>query len=440
MRPPRHADEARAVAARVLGRLTDPEAVEAGTGYPDLPAGPGTEADGLWVPLSLANGFPAVSLAFSGATERHPSHVAHAHAHLRRSLAAVASGDNPPGGLYATTSAAAYALLIAHRATGGYREALARLDAYHRDLVREALPPVPDEPVADNAEFELIRGMSGLGRHLLARGRSAAEETRAVLGYLTAMALGGTTRRGHTVPHWWTWAAPRAGQEAELPDGHLNLGLSHGVSGPLALLSLACRAGVTVEGQKEAVEALVGLLETWAVPDGEGLRWPPYLTADDWAAGPGAPAPPWQRPSWCYGSPGIARAVQLAALALGRPDWHELARRALLPLLDRPLPAWGLEDAGLCHGTGGALHVLGLLREHIDDERLDTVVDELAAMTLGHFREENRFGFRAAVRNAPEGADVPGFLDGAAGTALALDAYANGGRAHADWDMALLVN
>ncbi|MGI5339830.1 lanthionine synthetase C family protein [Streptomyces sp. CA-181903] len=440
MRAPRHADEARAVAAQVLGRLTDPEAVEAGTGYPDLPAGPGADADDLWVALSLTNGFPAVSVAFSGATERHPAHVAHAHAHLRRSLAAVADGGHPPGGLYATTSAAAYALSIAHRATGGYRDALARLDVYHRELVRRALPRVPAEPVASNAEFEVIRGMSGVGRHLLARGESAAEETRAVLEYLTAMALGGVTLRGHAVPRWWTWAAPRAGQEAELPDGHLNLGLSHGVSGPLALLSLAWRSGVAVDGQREAVEAVVGLLETWAVPDGEGLRWPPYLTLDDWAAGPGSPVPPWQRPSWCYGSPGIARAVQLAALALDRPDWHELARRALLPLLDRPVSAWGLEDAGLCHGTGGALHVLGLLREHIDDERLDAVVDELAALTIGHFREEHRFGFRTSVMNAPEGADLPGFLDGAAGTALALDAYAHGGRAHADWDMALLVD
>ncbi|MFE7120513.1 hypothetical protein ACFU99_34305 [Streptomyces sp. NPDC057654] len=57
---------------------------------------------------------------------------------------------------------------------------------------------------------------------------------------------------------------------------------------------------------------------------------------------------------------------------------------------------------------------------------------------MAQFREEHRFGFRSTFTHVPQGADVPAFLEGAAGTALALDAYAEGG-AVAGWDMALLV-
>ncbi|MBZ4323275.1 lanthionine synthetase C family protein [Streptomyces sp. SCA2-4] len=433
-RTPRHAAEALDVAHAVLRTLAGPDAVAADTG---IPGGPdGAPRENLWTP----SGFAAVSLAFSGTTARDPEHIAGAHAHLLRALEAVAEGVPAPAGILSGTSGAAYALLIAHRATGGYRSALERLDAYHRDLVRKTLPAVTDGPVATNHEFEAIYGMSGIGRHLLARGDRSREELHAALDYLTGLALGDTTVGGHRVPRWWSRSAPKKGQEVELPDGHLNLGLAHGIPGPLALLALAWRHGVAVEGQREAIENLVGLLERWAVPDGDGLHWPPFLTLGHWAAGPESLRLPWQRPSWCYGAPGVSRAVQLAALALDRPDWHDLAHRSLLPLLERPVADWGLEDAALCHGTGGVLHLLGLLGEHIDDDRIPAVRDELAALTLAHFHEDHRFGFRAAMTNVLHGADLSGFLDGAAGIALALDAYANGGRAHAEWDMALLVN
>ncbi len=42
------------------------------------------------------------------------------------------------------------------------------------------------------------------------------------------------------------------------------------------------------------------------------------------------------------------------------------------------------------------------------------------------------------MTKAPFGSDVSGYLDGAAGVALALDSYAVGGTP-ADWDMPLLL-
>ncbi|MBZ4323278.1 lanthionine synthetase C family protein [Streptomyces huiliensis] len=436
---PRHGAAALAVVARTLDKLADPESVAAGVGFPDDPGRRDRPGDAeLWSGLSLG-GYPGLALAFSGTRATGAGHAERAHACLRAALGV--TGDAAEGsGLHQGKGSAAFAVLVAHRATGGYREALGRFDEYHRILVRKALPRPVTEPAATNGEFEVIRGLSGIGRHLLARGAACEPELRAVLSHLVALASGDVVHAGHRVPRWWALATPRKGREREFAAGHLNFGLAHGITGPLALLSLAWRQGVAVEGQREAIENLVGLLEQWAEPDGDGLRWPFHLSLEQWTGGPRALGLSRQRPSWCYGAPGASRAVQLAALALDRPDWHALAHRSLLPLLERPVTDWGLEDAGLCHGTAGLLHILGLLGEHIDDARIPAVRDELAALTLAHYREDHRFGFRTAMTGSPLGADVPGFLEGAAGTALALDAYANGARAHAGWDMALLVN
>jgi len=148
-------------------------------------------------------------------------------------------------------------------------------------------------------------------------------------------------------------------------------------------------------------------------------------------------APPRQRPSWCYGAPGISRAVQLAGFALGNAEWLDLAHRSLLPFLTTDPDSWSIDNSNLCHGWSGMMHLLAVLNESIADKRLTDLADDMAARTLAQFHPHYRFGFRATLTNAPQG-DIPAFLEGAAGTALALDAYANG-RTTTDWDMALLV-
>ncbi|MFC0598825.1 lanthionine synthetase C family protein [Streptomyces palmae] len=435
MTAPLHADRARDVAAQVFDRLADPAATAADTGVP------GADADVcppeyLWEDLSLSSGYPGVSLAFTGRGAPGPDDIARAHAYLVRAMRATAATAHAPAGIYTGPGSVAFAVLIAHRATGGYRSALERLDDHQRRLVRRALPEVRDTPATTNGEFEVVRGMSGIGRYLLARREQCEEELRLVLTYLTRMAHGEAVHRGHRVPRWWTWAAPKLGQEVEMPDGHLNLGLSHGVAGPLALLSLAWRQGVVVDGQREAVERLVDLLGQWAHESGDGPLWPAYLTLGHWAARPDTRPP--QRPSWCYGAPGISRAVQLAGLALDRPEWLELAHRSLLPLLTTDPESWDIDNPNLCHGWAGIMHLVAVLNEPIGDRRLSGLVDEMAARTLALFRPEYRFGFRASLTTATQGTDVPAFLEGAAGTALALDAYA-AGRTTTDWDMALLT-
>ncbi|MFJ8846208.1 lanthionine synthetase C family protein [Streptomyces cyaneofuscatus] len=438
MTTPRHAEQAREVAAQVFERLADPVATAADTRVPGA-ASPAALREPLWSDLELSSGYPGVSLAFTGRGRPDAEGAARAHAYLARSMQAMAAASHAPAGIYTGPGAVAFAVLVAHRATGGYRSALDRLDDYQRRLIRRALPEVGDEPTATNGAYEVVRGMSGIGRHLLARREQCEDELALVLTYLTRMAHGEISHRGHRVPRWWTWAAPKLGQEVEMPDGHLNLGLSHGVAGPLALLSLAWQQGAVVEGQREAIEQLVALLQQWAYEPGDssGILWPPHLTLEGWAAGPGVP-PARQRPSWCYGAPGISRAVQLAGLALDRPDWLRLAHRSLLPLLATEPESWNITDATLCHGWSGMMHLLAILNETIDDKRIDDLVDDMAVRTLARFSPEYRFGFRSPLTDTPQGTDVPAFLEGATGTALALDAYGKG-LTTTDWDMALLL-
>ncbi len=64
------------------------------------------------------------------------------------------------------------------------------------------------------------------------------------------------------------------------------------------------------------------------------------------------------RPSWCYGTPGQARAQQLAGLALGDQERMRVAERALAGcVLDQQVTGL-LTDASLCHGWAGVVQAL----------------------------------------------------------------------------------
>ncbi|MFE0821468.1 lanthionine synthetase LanC family protein [Streptomyces sp. NPDC058847] len=143
-------------------------------------------------------------------------------------------------------------------------------------------------------------------------------------------------------------------------------------------------------------------------------------------------------PAWCYGAPGVSRALQLAGRALGRADFSDLARASVDRLLVLPRSAWGIDDHALCHGWAGALHLLGRLDEAWQDPRLAELRDAIAAELVSAFDPALPFGLRFTMTKVPFGSDVSGYLDGAAGVALALDSYATAGTP-ADWDMPLML-
>ncbi|MET9094657.1 lanthionine synthetase C family protein [Streptomyces cyaneofuscatus] len=427
------------VSEQILDRLADPAATMAATRIPADASGNG-EPENIWAEMTLGSGSPGLAIAFSGAARTGTDRTARAHAYLSAATRAASTGATSASGIFKGPGALGFAVLLAHRTTGGYISALERLDGYQRDLVRTAMPTVPDNaPLSTIGHYEVVRGMTGVGRYLLARAETCGEELETVLTYLTRLAQGEVEHRGHKVPRWWALDAPRIGSEADLPDGHLNLGISHGVAGPLALLSLAWRQGVRVPGQREAIESAAALLTHWAVRDAYGLFWPPHLSLADWLAGPDAFTAPAGWPSWCYGAPGVSRGLQLAGLALDRADWTGTANASVERLLALPMERWGINDNALCHGWAGALHQLGRLNEHVGDDRVEAVRDRIAADLVDAFDPELPFGFRFTMTKTPFATDVSGYLDGAAGLALALDSYATGGTP-ADWDMPLLLS
>uniref|UniRef100_UPI00403FE06C lanthionine synthetase C family protein n=1 Tax=Streptomyces sp. DG1A-41 TaxID=3125779 RepID=UPI00403FE06C len=172
-----------------------------------------------------------------------------------------------------------------------------------------------------------------------------------VLAYLVRLTEP-ITIEAQRLPGWWTGDSPDLRPTPRWPGGHGNFGLAHGITGPLALLAMALRHGNTVPGQTQAITRICDWLDRWRNGTGSHAWWPDLITRAEHRRGE-LQRPGRRRPSWCYGTPGIARAQQLAGLALGDCDRQRQAEQALAGCLADDQQLAQLTDASLCH-LGGA--------------------------------------------------------------------------------------
>jgi hypothetical protein len=279
------------------------------------------------------------------------------------------------------------------------------------------------------AEFDTIRGLSGLGALLLRRGTDTPL-LREILAYLVRLTEP-VKHEADTLPGWWSYLATSGKPSEDFPGGHSNHGVAHGIGGPLALLSLTALNGITVPGQTEAIADILHWLDQWQQGRRPDVWWPYWITRDNLHTGRCGPGP--TRPSWCYGTGGLAHVVQLAALALRDADRQMTAEAALLAALTSPAQLDATTDQSLCHGFAGLVHLARITDAEALIPDVDTCLPHLLEPITGHDPEQ-----LADTLLAPAGADI-GLLEGAAGIALALHGYATGGPTASGWDRCFLI-
>ncbi|MEU9735174.1 lanthionine synthetase C family protein [Streptomyces sp. NPDC048002] len=321
--------------------------------------------------------------------------------HLARAtVQGVSTGSN--ASLFHGAPALEFVLARAHGAGDDVRAAVdrvvdARLAAAHSRQAAGMLPNL--------AEWDLIRGLTGLAALLLTR-RPVAPRLPDVLACLVVLAR--PARGGdRMLPGWWSAVGPDG---KEMAGGHGNNGMAHGIAGPLAVLSLALREDVRVPGQEEAVDAFTTWLEQ------HGAHY--WSTAAHLNADQPPEAEP-ARQSWCYGQPGIARAQQLAALALGNSARRRAAENSVETILTDPQQLARITDSTLCHGWAGLLTLTrAVAADSSEPARFTPIIQDLHKRLTADWEHLTK----------------PGFLEGRAGAQLALH-----DPGIADWSRALLL-
>ncbi len=340
--------------------------------HEDLSAGPGA---GLWF------GAPAIAFAiFTAAPQQYPR---------------------------AMTSLDAAVAVLVH----------ARLDAAHARMAAAARPSL--------SEFDLVRGLTGLGAYLLRRDPRGDLVGR-VLVYLVQLTepVPADDEAGRSAPGWWTSDVPSGQPAHRFRGGHADLGMAHGISGPLALLALAMRQGITVDGHAAAIHRICHWLDAWRHEAPAGPWWPERVSLAELRTGRSVHHGP-ARPSWCYGTPGLARAQQLAGHALRDPARQQRAEHALARCLADPVQLARIIDPALCHGWAGLIATAWCAAADAGSPDIGVHLPRLLDTLLEH------------AGDVPLGR-LPGLIEGSAGVALTLHSIAT--ETNRGWQTCLLLN
>jgi hypothetical protein len=397
------------LALETARRLLDPQAVLAAAGDGNASLGSGLAGTAL-----LHARLAAADPAFATAATRHWA-------------AAARHARHQGGGIYPSPGGLAASLItgVSYLPDPGSHHAAVTRAA--RWLSRHALEVSRDhherqqggEHATPVSVYDTITGLAGTGRVLLTAvtaGHVSAEPgLHAALQTLTAMirATAGS-RLG-----WQQPATP------EQPADTCVTGIAHGVAGPLATLSAAHAAGWSTTGQAAAIsDASRWLLHC----QDSSMSWPPYITDGDPRV-----RVPGRRDAWCYGAPGIGRALALAGKALGDEALTTAGQKAIATVATRHPSQWDTDGPTLCHGTAGILQSTATSPP--------AARARSAAATSAAYDPQQPFAFRHTQNG--NASDRPGFLTGAAGIALALADHAElpePATLPARWDSLLLLS
>lgn len=393
----RAAEAALAVAAALRGPTPPP------------PEGGAAAADSELMRPTLANGHAGQALfhAYLDAWRPGAGHGDDAVAALQRAFDALADAPSPPH-LYSGFSGVAW--VAEHLTRLGLLDGDTDPGVEVDGLLLRHVSPSPWRH-----EYDLTSGLVGYGVYALARlpRVDAAELLARVVARLEERA-----QRGSDGATWHT-AVERMRDDDErraFPNGNENLGVAHGVPGVIAVLAQACGAGIAVERARPLLEEAVDWLLAQQLDDAGGSLFPYAVAAE-------APRR-YSRAAWCYGDPGIAATLLIAARCLGRVDWERRAFAIARHAARRPEETSGVREISLCHGSAGLAHIFNRLYQASGETLFRETAQAWIERTLAQRRPGQGYagfvGFGPVADGELAWNSDPSFLTGAAGVGLAL--------------------
>lgn len=441
------AAEARGCAELLTRRLAEPELVAEAVANSERTA----RYPFGWGGASLAAGPAGSAMTFRHAARMLPGEAADwaARSHEQLVEAVQYTHELPltDRGLAAGTAGLALALADAASEDTRYTTARGTLDRKLALQVIEA-PSWRSAQGVQDGDYDIVRGAAGVLAYLASVPQPDALVRQAV-DVLVDDLVWLCTPRSDGVGHPWFILPerypPLSGYQENFPHGYVNLGLAHGIAGPLAALCYAASdfaaSGFTATtGYRQhqilqTIRHVADYLVAVSFDDGRGRNWAMGVPLTSTGAQDQVDRTP-TRTAWCYGAPGVACALLAAAQTLADSDLRALAIDTFDGVLRRVAEHGGFPEATVCHGAAGALAICVRFARDTESVLARRALPALTEQLLAHCDPDLLLGVQDLEQPGVL-LDSPGLLSGSAGVALALWSAATG--VPARWERALLI-
>ena len=309
------------------------------------------------------------------------------------------------------------------------------------NLLERIIPPYidiknPKFNIQNN--YELISGLSGILRCCI-DGDLTEQFQSLSFDTINAIITRLTPRKylGYSIPgfHYYPSELEQKFISNLSSNGYLNYGVSHGVAGPLCALSLAMMHGISHNQIEETIRDLIEELLKARFYVDNILYWPGRISFEQYI-GQDIIEQVTNRMSWCYGSPGILRALYIAAEALGESSLkgHIVLEIEKIAELDTDL--YLLNTPIVCHGLAGM--TLIMMRMYKDTQN-DIFMEKQCQLADNLI---HNFAYRDAENNHLTGMEAVkkySYLEGYSGILQTIYSFIDDNTANVNEKMLLLL-
>ncbi|MCU4819397.1 lanthionine synthetase C family protein [Bacillus thuringiensis] len=400
-----------------------------------------------WEEVSLSTGYPSICLFLGELSENYPTEKwdVVAHNYVLQINEYLSKNGMYSYSLFQGFTGVGFAVTALSKGATRYQNFIRQTNDLVIDYINRILPTYYKKLEENNlgmSDYDVISGITGIGRYLLLYKENEREQValKHILKFLVKMTENKLINNC-LAPGWYISSENQyLDSEKELyPNGNFNLGLSHGIPGPLSLLSVSLKNGIEVEGQKEAIVKIADWLIKFKIESETGSFWSFRVDWDEFIAGEGKQNSA-SRAAWCYGTPGVARALYLAGKVTNNQEYIDVSIQTLDDLFNYQRHEWGLYSPTFCHGYAGLLHILNLMYIDTKKEKFKGYILELLQMILNTYDANSPFGFYnyQLGKDKMELSVNIGLIEGVSGILLVLLALIK--PIKTDWDTAFLLN
>ncbi|WP_242678249.1 lanthionine synthetase C family protein [Neochlamydia sp. AcF84] len=412
----------------IIQRMKDPSAIKA---FMQVNANPDPiiPHHASWDDLSLAGGYPSLVLLFSAMQSKGLVKEDIVHPYVLKIKESIETKGISDLSLFSGASGICFALQQATLEGNRYQRMLHSLNNFMLERIEKFYLEPLKTKLAHNQSvpshlYDVVQGLAGVGRYVLENlslphfYELAQSITKVFISLTHPLSV-----EGHHVPGWHLSSTDILNAHNDFcKKGNFNLGLAHGIPGVLSFFAIASLRGINIEGQADAMRQIALWLRKKSFIRQEMIQWSHSISFEDEIQekiGFNKPS----KDAWCYGVPGIARALFLAGKALKDEELKSFAATAFRGIFQRKREEWQLLGPMLCHGISGLLLITHTMAQEEGCGDLFSKVNELKQILFSSYDPEAPFGFKDIEFCSQGGqAEVSkaGFLEGTTGVLLTL--------------------
>ncbi|HHC9657276.1 TPA: lanthionine synthetase C family protein [Staphylococcus aureus] len=338
-----------------------------------------TETD-YFEPVTLSHGIPGLILfldAYQKAFNTNTEQIVHKYV---MKLAPYLQKYQYNHSLFGGLSGIAFSMDVASQNGRNYQNILNNIDDVIVNEIENKMNQILQEPL-NPLNYDTISGLAGIGRYLLNRIDANDTNVKALKRILTYFKDIQYSQN--------SWVVPQESQFLEsdknyFTEGNINLGLAHGVLGPMSLFALSVIKGITIENHQQVLKDMYQFImdEKFCSNDRWLQRYDLISERNHFN---------YIRNGWCYGNTGVMTTLFLIGKALQDDEIIQTSKKVMLQVVNDKDE--NLISPTICHGLSSQILMLPTMNLHFESNEVTDYINELIDKLMSHFKEDRLVNF-----------------------------------------------